>query len=107
MSLDVFVDAYNNGAPAGIPSGAVRAIFGRFVTEIDMTCWRLRYDDANFCDLYLEVDPHEPSKISGFMISGPCADERLWDALASVLKLGAVVLHFEGRVAFVGSPDTV
>jgi hypothetical protein len=107
MSFDIFVDAYHEGAPAGISREAVRTIFGRFVSEVDMTCWRARYDEANFCDLYLSVDPAEPKKISGFMISGPCVDERLWDALASVLKLGAVVLHFEGRAAFVGSPRTV
>jgi len=107
MSFDVFVDAYHEGAPASISRAAVRSVFGRFVSEIDPACWHARYDAKNFCDLYLGVDLADPQKIFGFMISGPCADERLWEALVSILKLGAVVLHFEGRAAFVGSPSTV
>ena len=107
MSLDVFVEAYHDGAPAGVSREAARSAFRGFATEKDMTCWRVRYDEANFCDLLLSVDLDDPTKISGFLISGPCADERLWEALVSVLKLGAVVLHFEGRAAFVGSTDAI
>jgi hypothetical protein len=83
---------------------AVRSALGEFVTEIDSSCWRVRYDEENFCDLYLSPDA-DAKKITGFMISGPCTDERLWDALACILKLGYVVLHFEGLVALVGSPS--
>ncbi|HWA10886.1 MAG TPA: hypothetical protein VG838_15710 [Opitutaceae bacterium] len=107
MSLDIFVDSFREGEPAGVSRDAVRSAFGRFVADVDQNCWRLRYDDTNFCDVDLSADEADPKKIGGFMISGPCGDERLWDALVSILKLGALVLHFEGRVALVAAPNAV
>jgi hypothetical protein len=34
--------------------------------------------------------------LRGLSINRPCADLRLWDALASILALGNVVLYFPG-----------
>lgn len=107
MSFDIFVDAFRDGAPASIPRDAVRATFGRFVSDVSRDCWQVRYDKANFCDVHLTVDDADPTKINGFMISGPCANMRLWDALTDILKLGHVVLHFEGRIALVAKPSSI
>jgi hypothetical protein len=106
MSFDVFVDSYHDGLPAGISRDTVRLALGDFVSEIDSMCWQVRYDPNNFCDLYLSKDA-DPNKIFGFMISRPCADVRLWEAVATILGLGALVLHFDGRVALVGSASAV
>jgi hypothetical protein len=106
MSFEVFVDSYRDGVPVGISREAVRAIFGNSLSEIDSSCWQVCYDEKNSCDLFLAADA-DPEKISGFMVSRPCGDLRLWEALISVLRLGAIVLHFEGRVALVADSNAV
>lgn len=105
MGFELFVDSYRDGVPAGIARTAVWSAFAGFVSEIDSRCWHVRYDGQNSCHLYLSEDKMDPGKITGFMVSRPCGDDRLWTALASILQLGAVVLHFEGRAALVSDPS--
>ena len=96
MSFDVYVQSFQNGELEGIPRERVRVAFGAYLTETEPDFWQLRYDEANSCDVSLTVHATEPSVVRGFTVHGPCADQRLWDALASILTLGDIVLYFPG-----------
>lgn len=97
------MDSFENGEVAGIPRQLLRAAFGPHLAENEPELWRLRYDDINSCVVYLTADPNDPGMITGFMVHRPCVDQRLWDALATVLALGNVVLYFPGgRASLVG-----
>jgi hypothetical protein len=95
MSFDVYLQSFHRGESAGIPRHRVRYAFGGHVTEVEPDYWHLRYDDTNSCDLDLTAHD-DPSMVCGFTVHRPCADQRLWDALASVLTLGDIVLYFPG-----------
>ena len=105
MSIDVYVQCFRNGEFAAIPLQRIRDVFGPHLTETEPAYWRIRYNDANFCDLYLTAHDTDPLMAHGFTIHSPCADQRLWDALASILALGDVVLYFPGgRAPLVARP---
>jgi hypothetical protein len=96
MSFDVYLQSFHNGEPAGIPSQRIRDAFGAHLTEIGPNFWQLRYDDANWCDLDLTAHETDATMISDFTVHRPCSDQRLWDALASILASGDIVLYFPG-----------
>ncbi len=96
MSFDVYVQSFQNGEFAGISRERVRDAFGAHVTDTKTDFWQLRYDDVDSCELDLTPHASDPGMVRGFTIHRPCADHRLWDALASVLALGDVVLYFPG-----------
>ena len=93
MGFDVFVQIFQNREFAGIPRQCVRDAFGAHLSEPEPNFWQLRYDDANSCDLYLTAHDSDASLVRGVTVSRPCGDQRLWDALASILALGDVVLY--------------
>jgi hypothetical protein len=70
--------------------------FGPFLLETAPDYWQLRYDDANTCDMDLTPHGIGQSMVQGLTVHRPCADLRLWDALASILTLGNTVLFFPG-----------
>jgi hypothetical protein len=78
------------------------------VTETEPDFWKIRYDRRNSCDLFLTAHEPDASMVRGFTVHRPCEDRRLWDALASVLALGAVILYFPGcRAPLVRRKDVV
>lgn len=95
MSFDIHLQSFHQGEFAGIPRQRVREIFGTHLTESEPDSWRLRYNDDNWCDLDLTAHD-DPSMVCGFTLHRPCADQRLWDALAAILALGNIVLYFPG-----------
>ena len=107
MSFDVYVQSFKNGESAGIPRQRLREAFGPHLTETEADFWEIRYDDASACDLDLTPHATEPSSVRGFTVLRPCADQRLWDGLASVLASGNVVLYFPGGRAPLVAHDGV
>jgi hypothetical protein len=96
MSFDVYLQSFHRGDFAGVPRQRVRDAFGTHLTEAEPDYWQLRYDEANTCDIDLTPHDTDQSMVLGFTIHRPCADKRLWNALASILTLGDVVLYFPG-----------
>jgi hypothetical protein len=95
MSFDVYLQVFDNGEPAGIPRNSVRDAFREaIVTDCSPDTWNVQYDSQNSCDVYLSADG--ATLVQGLSINRPCGDLRLWDALASILELGYVVLYFPG-----------
>jgi hypothetical protein len=96
MSLDVYLQVFDKGEATGIPRDSVRDAVGAvFVTETASGSWRVQYDAENSCDVYLNVDAGA-GMLQGLSINRPCGDMRLWQALATILRLGNVVLYFPG-----------
>ncbi len=95
MSFEVFISCFKDGQPAGVPCQQVRNAFGSFITQSGAFEWQLSYDETNSCDIILT--PHNDERLlHGFTVVRPCSDERFWDALASILRLGDIVLYFPG-----------
>ena len=94
MSSEAFVYFLRDGEPSTVSSQRVREAFGAFLTEGGGYDWHLHYDDENNCDVMLKVDDADPNLIQNLTMIRPCADVRLWDALASVLHLGHAALFF-------------
>lgn len=107
MSLEVYLQSFHRGESAGIPRQQVRDAFGSHLAETESDYWQLRYDDANSCDLELTAHDADASLLLGLTVHRPCADKRLWEALAAILGLGDVVLYFPGGRAPLVANDTV
>src|SRR6476469_9528051 len=107
MSFDVYLQSFHRGEFAGIPRQRLRDVFGAHLTETEPDYWQVRYDDANSCDLDLTAHDTDASMVRGFTVHRPCADRRLWDALASILALGDLVLYFPGGRAPLVAHSTV
>jgi hypothetical protein len=96
VSFDVYVQVFHKGESAGISRDSVRDAFGAgFVRESAPESWKVQYDAMNSCDVYLNLDAGA-GMLQGLSINRPCGDMRLWHALASILRLGNVVLYFPG-----------
>jgi hypothetical protein len=107
MSFDVFLQAFENGRPAGIPRERVRGAFGAAVAAGSTPdTWTLLYDRENSCDVRIGAGG-TANLVQELSIHRPCGDARLWDSLASILALGNVVLYFPGcRVPLVATQGT-
>ena len=107
MSFDIYVQSFRDGEFAGIPRRRVRDAFGTHLTETETHFWHVRYDHTNSCEIDLTAHDTDPSMVQGFTVHRPCTDQRLWDALASILVLGDIVLYFPGGRAPLVARSTV
>lgn len=108
MGFEIFVQSFSEGVPAGISREQLRSAFDPHLTEAELGLWVVRYDDENWCDLYLSVDKTAPDLVDGFMVSRPCSDPRLWDSLASILRVENAVLFWpDGPAPVVGDSSAV
>jgi hypothetical protein len=96
VSFDVYLQAFCQGAPSGIPRHRIREAFGTYVSEKQGDYWQVRYDDLNSCDIVLGAHQGDLAAVESLAIHRPCEDKRLWEALASILALGNVVIYFPG-----------
>ncbi len=94
MSFEAFVQCFKDGELATVPRRQVRDAFGSFLIEGGAFDWRLCYSATDNCDVMLTVDDTNKSLLRVFTVLRPCGDARFWDAMASILRLGNVVLYF-------------
>src|SRR5690348_10369701 len=93
MSFEAFVQCFKDGESAGLPRQQVREAFGSFLSDRGDD-WHLFYDATNSCDVMLTADDADETLLRGFTVIRPCGDDRFWDSMASILRLGNVVLYF-------------
>lgn len=93
MSFEIYVNCFRRGEPGGIPRSAVQAFFPIVDAESEPDYWSVRYDDRNSCQITVTPCDSSHELVTSLCIHRPCGDGRLWDALFSVMKLGAVVLY--------------
>ncbi len=94
MSFEAFIQCFKDGETGTVSCQRVREAFEPFVREGGPFDWRVYYDEQNYSDVILERDPADQNLLKGFTVDRPCGDERLWDSLLSVLRLGNLVLYF-------------
>jgi len=94
MSFEAFVCYFQDGEPATVSRQQVREAFGDFLAEAGGFDWHLHYDETNSCDVILTKSPEDSSVVRGFTVMRPCGDIRLWEAVASALRLGNGALFF-------------
>jgi hypothetical protein len=95
MSLNVYLQCFRDGEPAGLPRAGVRDLFP-VGADSEPDYWRVRYDDLNSCDIVVVPDPADGALVRSLCVHRPCRDGRLWDALLGVMRLGPVALYFPG-----------
>ena len=94
MGFEAFIQSFTNGELSGIPIQKVRDAFEPFVKETGPADWRLQYGENDYSDVALSLVPTDHNLIFGFTVDRPCGNDRLWDALASILQLGNLVIYF-------------
>jgi hypothetical protein len=92
MGFEVFILGFDRGQPARIPVQDIRQVFGGFLAGASPYDWRLTYEGQNQNAVTLLRDRSDRELITGLSIDSPCNDPRLWDAMASILQLGNLVL---------------
>jgi hypothetical protein len=91
------MQCFELGQPAGSPADAVRAAFSNVTADSEPEYWHLSYDATNHCDVRVSHLEGNPGQISALTVHRPCGDERLWESLYSVLRLGSWVLYFPSK----------
>jgi hypothetical protein len=94
MSFEVFMQCFTEGERDGIPAADLQRAFGPQLQVGEGDWWKVVYDQQNWCDILLSFLPPERKLVHSVTVQRPCGDERLWEALLAVLKLGNVVLYF-------------
>jgi hypothetical protein len=85
------MQCFENGQVAGVAPEAVREAFSNLAEDSEPEYWRLWYDEANDCHVRVS---RRNNQIEALTVHRPCADERLWESLYHVLRLGPWVLYF-------------
>lgn len=95
MGFSAYLQCFRDGKPAGLPRDMVAAQFP-IGNSSSTDLWQIKYDDENWCDIYVSPDRSNGAKIHGLTVDRPCGDLRLWNALYRVMCLGPVVFYFPG-----------
>ncbi len=92
MGADIYIHCFRGGEPAGLPWQALLLLFPVQTGESTPEFWRIRYDAQNSCDFSVSSLPANDALVESLCIHRPCGDERLWQALFTLLRMGNVVL---------------
>ena len=89
MSFEAYLSCFEDGEESYFPTSIVEDAFAPFITrrEPEFSCWVVTYDDASSADLYLNFDPGDASRCSGFTVARPSDDPRLYEALWKILRV--------------------
>ncbi|BCM18167.1 hypothetical protein [Mesorhizobium sp. J8] len=99
MSFEAYLNCFENGEESYFSTSIVEDTFAPFITrrETEFSCWVVTYDDTSSADLYLNLDPGDASRCSGFTIARPPDDPRLYDALWKILRVTSSVVCCAGE----------
>nr|CAS02511.1 putative integron gene cassette protein [uncultured bacterium] len=96
MSFDLYVQAFEDGKPAGIPHAFVRQVFDSYLTEVEADFWTLTFSENEACSVFPTIHDDSTDLVHGLSIGNPCDNPVLWQCLASLLSFGNTVLYFPG-----------
>ena len=96
MSTEVYLQAFEAEQDAPLSEDDVVAAFHPFIDRHDPEAWRVRYDDMNSSTVYPHRSP--TGALTGFAVSRPCGDPRLWTAIHRVLAMGNCVAYMPDGV---------
>ncbi|MGT2467943.1 hypothetical protein ACVOMV_28605 [Mesorhizobium atlanticum] len=110
MSFEAYLNCFEDGEESYFPTSILEEAFAPFITrrETEFSCWVVTYDDTSSADLYLNLDPGDASRCSGFTIARPPDNPRLHDALWKILRVTSSVVYCAGGCPpFVGRRETM
>jgi len=96
MSVEVFVQAFENGAPQPVPTARVVACFSASVTSAGDSFLELGFGPTDSCTVYLAT---ASETLSDFMVHRPCGDPALAACLFAAMGLGHFILFVPGDPA--------
>jgi hypothetical protein len=105
VGVEVFVNWFENGAPAPVPLSAVLATFGVAAGAPEEQGFPVSYGPEDDSFVYAKAD--DKGELTGLMVERPCADVRLWDSILTLLRLGNGVCFWPGGSCAVGRVDTI
>ncbi len=105
MGFEVFVNWFENGAPAPVPFRAVHATFGSAAGTVEPHGFRVHYGPADESYVYAKAD--ESGMLTGVMVEKPCGDLQLWDGVVALLGLGHGVCYWPGGACAVGNAEAI
>ena len=92
MSFDVFAECFDETKRTGLSKEAADSLFPVSREKPDSEIWVVRYDDLNWREIHCTSHIGDPQRLTGLWIHRPCGENRLWEALYSVLESGCVFL---------------
>jgi hypothetical protein len=97
LSFNVFLSIFLYGEPHALADDCVQEAFGAALVEVraEPESWRLDYDGED-CEVFVTRRAAGDTGISALMVARPIADERLWDSLYRVMRIGNVLMFYLG-----------
>jgi hypothetical protein len=103
MGLEIYIHWFKDGAPATVPYESVRRAFGTAVGPIDAFGYRVTYGRSDEAFVFVRGEV----AVSHLLISRPCRDVALWDAIVATLRLGHGLCIWPGTASAVASDLTL
>lgn len=97
MSVEIYVQGFNRGEPAGLPLASILEMLSPTAGVGSSGRYSLEYDSLNSCEFSVDIDSGRAVSITVFR---PCGDIRLYDALFAILKSGPYVAYAPGSPPF-------
>jgi hypothetical protein len=94
MSVDIFIQAFENGEPQQIKTAKILACFNGFITVTGDKYIDVVFGPKDSASIYFN---HNGDSDTGVMISRPCSDPKLAGCLYNLMKLGNCVLFIPGE----------
>ena len=110
MSFEAYLSCFEDGEVGYFPTSIVEDAFTPFISRRDpeFSCWVVTYDDTSSADLYLNLDPDDALRCSGFTVARPPDDPRLYDALWEILRATNSAVYCAGEcLPMVGRAETI
>ncbi|SJM29594.1 hypothetical protein [Mesorhizobium delmotii] len=103
MSFEAYLSCFENGEQSYFTTSIVNDAFAPFITSRDpeFSCWLVTYQDSpsalDQTDLYLNLDPDDASRCSGFTVARPTSNIRLFDSLLRILQATNSTIYCPGE----------
>lgn len=99
MSFQLYLQSFSGGNPAGFTRDALRRAFVGVLEELEDDYWQADFGAAGRSDLFLSFLQDGSQRIHSVSIDHPSADDRLWQAIWTLLGIPGVLFHFPGSTA--------
>lgn len=99
MSFQLYLQAFSAGKRAGFTRDALREAFAGRLLELEDDYWQADFGSAGRSDLFLSFLEDRSERIHSVSIDHPSTDQRLWQAVWTLLGLSGTVFHFPGSAA--------
>ena len=99
VSFQLYLQSFSGGTPAGFTRDVLRRAFVGLLEELEDDYWQADFGAAGRSDLFLSFLDDGSERIHCVSIEHPSADDRLWQAIWTLLGIPGVLFHFPGSTA--------